>query len=384
MTAATAWQPGYPLWLTRRARWFLAAMNAPFIAECPVWTIVGLAGGPSGNPVLVVLLGLAMGGLQLRHCFAAARGQRPAGWQWTFVALSVVVYLPMYWFTWNWAATQILLITSAAMLLRGWFRVAAIVAPILGTAVTAVVVLLAAHLMPAVIVVSGISWLVDFLLYSAALYAAIRLVMVADELYAARTQQAEGAVGQERLRISRDLHDLLGHSLSAISLKGDLALRLLPSDPARAGSEIESLTGVARSALHDVIAIARDEHSVSLRGEIDAAAALLSAAGIQVSVDAGLAGPPGHAQEVLAWAVREATTNVLRHSEARTCSIELRGGDGGVWLEVCNDGARGASGQGTGLAGLAMRAEAVSGSVRAEAAGNGKFLLRVWVPEEVT
>ena len=146
MTAATAWQPGYPLWLTRRARWFLAAMNAPFIAECPVWTIVGLAGGPSGNPVLVVLLGLAIGVLQLRHSFAAARGQRPAGWQWTFVALAVVVYLPMYWFTWNWAATQILLITSAAMMLRGWLRVAAIVAPILGTAVTAVVVLLAAHL----------------------------------------------------------------------------------------------------------------------------------------------------------------------------------------------------------------------------------------------
>jgi two-component system, NarL family, sensor histidine kinase DesK len=384
MTAATAWQPGYPLWLTRRARWFLFAMHAPFIAECPVWTIDGLAGGASGNPVLVVLLGLAMGVLQLRHSFAAARGQRPAGWQWTFVALSVVVYLPMYWFTWNWAATQILLITSAAMLLRGWFRVAAIVAPILGTAVTAVVVLLAAHLMPAVIVVAGISWLVDFLMYSAALYAAIRLVMVADELYAARTQQAEGAVGQERLRVSRDLHDLLGQSLSAISLKGDLALRLLPFDPARAGSEIESLTGVARSALHDVIAVARDEHRVSLHGEIDAAAALLSAAGIEVRIDTGLCVPPEHAREVLAWAVREATTNVLRHSEARTCSITLRSGDGGVWLEVRNDGARAASGQGSGLVGLAVRAEAVSGSVRAGTVGDGMFLLRIWVPKEVT
>jgi two-component system sensor histidine kinase DesK len=101
-------------------------------------------------------------------------------------------------------------------------------------------------------------------------------------------------------------------------------------------------------------------------------------------MDTACCEPPEHAREVFAWAVREATTNVLRHSEARTCSIALRAGDGGVWLEVCNDGARGASGQGTGLAGLAVRAEAVSGSVRAEAAGNGKFLLRVWVPEEVT
>jgi two-component system sensor histidine kinase DesK len=229
-----------------------------------------------------------------------------------------------------------------------------------------------------------IDWLVDLLLYSAALYGAIRLVMVADELFATRTEQAEGAVGQERLRVSRDLHDLLGQSLSAISLKGDLALRLLPFDPARAGSEIESLTGVARSALHDVIAVARDEHSVSLRGEIDAAAALLRAADIEVCIDADLCTPPEHAQEVLAWAVREATTNVLRHSEARTCSIALRAGDGGVWLEVCNDGARGPSGQGSGLAGLAVRVEAVSGSVRAEPVGSGRFLLRVWVPEEVT
>jgi two-component system sensor histidine kinase DesK len=384
VTAATAWQPGYPLWLTRRARWFLAAMNAPFIAECPIWTIIGLGGGASGNPALVVPLGLAMGVLQLRHSFAAARGQRPAGWQWTFLALAAVVYLPMFWFTWNWAATQILLIASAAMLLRGWIRVVAVAAPILGTAATAMVVDAAGKWPPSVIAYDGIAWPVNFLLYSAALYAAVRLVKAADELYVARTEQAEGAVGQERLRVSRDLHDLLGQSLSAISLKGDLALRLLPFDPARAHSEIESLTGVARNALHDVLAIARDEHSVSLRDEIDAAAALLTAAGIEVCMNTDLAEPPGHAQEVLAWAVREGTTNVLRHSEARTCSIALTTRDEGVWLEVANDGARAASGRGSGLTGLAERAEAVSGSVRAEAAGDGMFWLRVWIPEEIT
>jgi two-component system, NarL family, sensor histidine kinase DesK len=383
VTTAAARQPGYPPWLTRRAQWFLAAMNAPFIAICPVVTIIGFAGQPSGNPILVVSLGLAMGALQLRHSFAAARGQRPAGWQWTLLALAVVVYLPMYWFTWNWAAAQILLIASAAILLRGWLRVAVTGAPVLGTAVASAFYL-AGRYSSVFIAYEIIAWFIDLLLYGAALYVAIRLVMVADELHAARTEQAEGAVGQERLRVSRDLHDLLGQSLSAISLKGDLALRLLSSDPAGAGSEIESLTGVARSALHDVIAIARDEHSVSLHGEIDAAAALLRAAGIKVSVDTGLGVPPAHAQEVLAWAVREATTNVLRHSEARNCSITLRAGDGGVGLEVCNDRARGASGPGTGLAGLAVRAEAVSGSVRAEAAGDGRFLLRVWVPEEAT
>jgi two-component system, NarL family, sensor histidine kinase DesK len=382
MTAATARPSGYPLWLTRRARWFLAAMNAPFVAECPVYTIVGLAGGASGSPVLVVPLGLAMGALQLRHSFAAARGQRPAGWRWTFLALAVCVYLPMYWFTWNWAATQILMIASAAMLLRGWLRVAAIAAPILGTSVTVLVVLWG-NGPTAPVTFSAISWVVNLFLYSAALYGAVRLVKVADELYAARAEQAEGAIGQERLRVSRDLHDLLGQSLSAISLKGDLALRLLPLDAARARTEIESLTGVARSALHDVLAIARDEHSVSLRGEIDAAAALLTAAGIEVRIDADPCEPPAPAQEVLAWAVREGTTNVLRHSEARTCSITLGAADSGVCLEVANDGARQASSQGSGLAGLAGRAEAVSGSVRVEAAGDGAFRLRVWVPGEI-
>ncbi len=384
MTAVTVGQPGYPLWLTRRARWFLAAMNAPFIAECPIWTIIGLGGGASGSPALVVPLGLALGWLHLRHSFAAARGERPAGWQWTLLALAVGVYLPIYWFTWNWAATQILLIASAAMLLRGWLRVVAVAAPALGTAVTAMVVDAAGHWPASVIVYDGVAWTGDFLLYSAALYAAVRLVKAADELYAARTEHAEGAIGQERLRVSRDLHDLLGQSLSAISLKGDLALRLLPFDPARARSEIESLTGVARSALHDVLAIARDEHSVSLRGEIDAAAGLLSAAGIEVGINTDLSVLPGHAQQVLAWAVREGTTNVLRHSDARTCSIVLGAGDGGVWLEVANDGAQGTSGRGSGLAGLAERAEALSGSVRAEAPGDGRFRLRVWIPEEIT
>ena len=75
----------------------------------------------------------------------------------------------------------------------------------------------------------------------------------------------------ERLRLSRDLHDLLGQSLSAVSLKGDLAVRLLGSDPSAAHREIESLTGVARSALRDMRAVAWDDHGVSLAGEADAA-----------------------------------------------------------------------------------------------------------------
>lgn len=141
---------------------------------------------------------------------------------------------------------------------------------------------------------------------------------------------------------------------------------------------------MARTALHDVMAITRDEHQVSLHEEIDAAAALLTAAGIEVSLEADLPEPPEPAQQVLAWAVREGTTNVLRHSDARRCSISLGAAGAGICLEITNDGVRETDGQGTGLTGLAERAEAVSGSLRAGAAADGTFGLRVWIPGEAT
>src|SRR5437867_996880 len=100
----------------------------------------------------------------------------------------------------------------------------------------------------------SISYLTTALLLGAGgLFAAARLVRAIDDLRAARAELAELAVGRERLRISRDLHDLLGHTLSAVSLKGDLALRLLErNEQPRAAAEIESLTAVARSALRDM------------------------------------------------------------------------------------------------------------------------------------
>jgi two-component system response regulator DesR len=379
MSAEMAWQPGYRLWRKQRALWFLVALNIPFIVLCPLQTITGLDHSRGRNPALVVPLGLAIGVLQLRHSLAAARGERPRDWHWTFLALVLCAYLPMHWFTWNWAATQNLVISSAAMLLRGWLRVLVIAAAILGTVGVAVEILLSTPgATPAQIVYGSLSWLVALVLFPAALYGATRLVAVADELYATRAEQAETAVGRERLRVSRDLHDLLGQSLSAISLKGDLALRLLPFDSERARAEIESLTGVARAAMHDVIAITRDEHRVSLHDEIDAAAALLEAADIRVTIEADLAEPPEHIQEVLAWAVREGTTNVLRHSDARTCVIRLSTADAGTLLEVSNDGTRAASGRGTGLTGLAKRAEVVSGLVHAAPA-----VIRILIAEDM-
>ena len=183
-------------------------------------------------------------------------------------------------------------------------------------------------------------WGTGLLALGLSLYGAVWLVRVVGELQAARTDLAELEIGRERLRVSRDLHDLLGQSLSAVSLKADLAVRLLRTDQEAAREQIEDLRGLARGALHDVRTLARDEHAVSLRAETDGAAALLAAAGIRASITVNLPGLPAPAEQVLAWAVREGVTNMLRHSDARTCSITGTREDGTARLEIVNDRAR--------------------------------------------
>ena len=130
-----------------------------------------------------------------------------------------------------------------------------------------------------------------------------------------------------------------------MSLKGDLALRLLSSDPQAARSEIAGLTQMARTALRDVRGVTRGQPRASYQAEIDGAATLLAAAGIDAHIDADLPLPPA-VDDVLGWAVREGVTNILRHSEAATCSITARREAGRIRLEIVNDGAPPSAGQG--------------------------------------
>lgn len=370
-----------PLLIVRRAPWLLVAIHIPFIVAPVIFTITGLS-LYKGHPIPAILCALALGALQLRHSFAAVRDERPAGWVWTFLLLVGFVYGPMLFFAWNWASTQTFVIISAAMLLRGWLAIVVITVPIIGTAIAAgLTVALYDHGTVAQIVVLICYWLLNLVLSAAAVYGAIRTVRVVDELYTARTELAEVAISRERVRVSRDLHDLLGQSLSAVSLKGDLAIKLLPHDTEGARAELQSLTELARAALRDVRAVARDEHAVSLRAEIDAAGALLAAAGIEARIDVDLPPLAGPVQDVLAWAVREGTTNLLRHSEANTASITVARRAGVVRMEIINDGVREPAGTGTGIAGVVERARAVSGSASAESIRDGRFRLTVAVPE---
>jgi two-component system, NarL family, sensor histidine kinase DesK len=403
MTESTLIKPiGSPLWSVRRATWFLVAIHLPFVLFAPLLTITRRPGMPAREIALLVLAGAALGGLQLRHSLAAARGERPRAWPWTFAALLVLAYLPGWWFAYDWILEcQWFVLASAAMLLPRR-------AVVTGAAVVVVGTVLVESIHDHRLGFTGpqvslIAWyyLALTVMGPAALYGSARLVRILESLFAARTELAEQALARERLRMSRDLHDLLGQSLSAVSLKGDLAIRLLPSNPPAARREIESLTSVARSALRDMRAVARDEHDVSLRSELDSAGAVLAAAGVQTSITAELPGLAPPLEAVLAWAVREGVTNILRHSQAETCSIAAGRSDSLVWLEIINDGA-GASAQqsgsaepsaaagarasaaaetGSGLAGLAARAAALGGLATGERTGRGQFRLSVELPE---
>lgn len=207
-------------------------------------------------------------------------------------------------------------------------------------------------------------------------------------LHQTRAELARLAVADERLRIARDLHDLLGHSLSLITLKSELAGRLMDSDPGRARDEINGLEVVARKSLADVRAAVSSYRQPVLAAEIVAARQILAAAGIGCEVEAPASWElPAPAEAALAWAVREGTTNVVRHSGARNATIRLTVAGDGASVEILDDGAgpRGdgdpGAGQGSGLAGICERTAQAGGQVSAGPGRDGKgFRLRVRVP----
>jgi two-component system, NarL family, sensor histidine kinase DesK len=207
------------------------------------------------------------------------------------------------------------------------------------------------------------------------------------ETHAARDALARLAVTEERLRFSRDLHDLLGHSLSLIAVKSELAMRLADADPARAGAEMADVQRAARDALREVRAAVHGYRAVELDAELAGVRAVLEAAGVRCDAGDVPDGLPPEVRSVLAWVIREGATNVIKHSEARHCAVALTAYGGSVVLEMRNDGVRagdagarpGGTG-GAGLTGLAERVAALGGEVTAGRHGRDGFLLRAAVP----
>ena len=212
------------------------------------------------------------------------------------------------------------------------------------------------------------------------------------ELYTARRELARLAVAEERLRVARDLHDLLGHTLSMIALKSELARRLVEQDPGRAVQEITEVESVARQTLREVREAVAGYRQPTLKSELEEAQQLLEAAGIEPQVELTALRLPPAIDAVLAWVVREGVTNVVRHSRARNCRIQVTQTAGWVRIAVTNDDRKPSTSAceeltfptpGSGLHGIAERAVALGGKFDAGhimAAGGVGVRLQVELP----
>jgi two-component system, NarL family, sensor histidine kinase DesK len=173
----------------------------------------------------------------------------------------------------------------------------------------------------------------------------------------------------ERERIARDLHDVLGHTLSLIVLKSQLASRLSEKDPQRAAREIQDVERISRDALAQVRSTIRGYHARSLTSEIEQARATLESVGVKLESALDAPDLPPAQESVLALALREAVTNVIRHSGATTCRLNLRQTGGECRLEIQDDGRGTAAPEGMGLSGMRQRVEALGGTLQRDLSG---------------
>jgi two-component system sensor histidine kinase DesK len=219
---------------------------------------------------------------------------------------------------------------------------------------------------------------IGFLLFSFG-----RLIRANAALRMAQEEIAVRRVDEERLRFARDLHDLLGHDLSVISLKAQLARRLMGRDPSAAERELTDVQEVARTALTQVREAVAGYRQPALASELAGARSALDAAGIACTVEHADVSLPPSREAVLAWGVREATTNVIRHSDARHCEIRIAVAGEEATLAVTDDGqvdGVDGDGDGTGLRGLAERAAAAGGRMDAGPRPEGGYELQLRVP----
>ena len=220
-------------------------------------------------------------------------------------------------------------------------------------------------------------------LASIAVQASKKLSVRGRQLEAARAQMTELAVAAERERMARDLHDILGHSLTVIAMKSELAGRLVerdtPRDTGLAATEIADIERLARQSLADVRATINGSREVNLATEIVNARTALAAAGIRASLPNALDDVPIERSELFGWVVREAVTNVVRHSAAAHCTVTV----GADHVEIVDDGiglADVGDGDGMGLHGLRERVDKAGGALTLGVGPSGGLRLRVELP----
>jgi signal transduction histidine kinase len=294
---------------------------------------------------------------------------------------ALVVYVPLLQLQLPWTGLQGFVAGSALLVLRpalGWSVFAAVVASV-AWAQIGYGDILAPHIRPRHVgqniliamnmglIVYGLTW----------------MARTVRQLRAVRRELAQAALAETRLRFVRDLHDLLGLSLSAIALKCDLAHRLILRDADRARTELGKVRDISRQALADVRSVASGYHEMSLEEECGTAESLLATAELDVRMDLGYGDLPSEVSTVLATVLREGVTNVLRHSKGTSCEIVVRTHGDEVRLHIVNDGVTEPPQEdhwGSGIRNMSDRVAALGGTLTAECEGDGRFRLSARVP----
>jgi two-component system, NarL family, sensor histidine kinase DesK len=362
---------------------------------------IGRLGHPLDGGAWFGLIGaVVLAGLVCWRVSSRELGSHQAPW----LALAVILALGIALFAVggaNWIAT--LAVTAAAFGRYSQTPVPAVVGAIACGAAGLIVSIVNGYQSGLTVAATIIAPLAGLFAYSAG-----RRADTLNMLRRTRAELARAAVAEERLRIARDLHDLLGHSLSLITLKAELAGRVIGADPDRAAREIAELELVARQSLSDVREAVAGFRQPDLAGELVAARQLLDAAGIASEISTAVTTDlPQDVDAALAWAVREGTTNVVRHSKATHVAIRVTSSAAAATAEISDDGpaaaepgspagtpaaltagpdGRAAASRtrlvfaGSGLAGLAERVRSLGGELAAGAVEPHGFLLRVVVP----
>jgi two-component system, NarL family, sensor histidine kinase DesK len=298
-----------------------------------------------GAGVTAVSVGAAVviAALEIYVLRAVREGERPRYWPVLLSVQAALVYSFSFGFS-GFAGGQMspFLAGSLLLLVPGWRRWAAFAVVVLSTAVL-YAALPMSELGPPLgpRPLFGLFWACLAFELGLLVYGLARMARLARELEALREQLARMAGVRERLRVARDVHDLLGLGLSAVALKADLVSALIGRDDSRAAAELDEMGRICADAQADILHVTGQGPVLSLSGELASARKLLASLGIQVLAGDLSSRLPAAADEVLAPVLREAVTNILRHATARSCQVELTISKAAVRLAVMNDGVDG-------------------------------------------